>query len=118
MYSALLTNKLDLYKCQSSRSFPVLSVYPDLCNISVAAISAPDLYSQHVTYWDDVYGFRMSCMKSCVVREASVDVVARDKVVTDACVVKVTLFCFILFLVKCFLPWRGNNPKGISRPAT
>ncbi|XP_045196448.2 protein arginine N-methyltransferase 3-like [Mercenaria mercenaria] len=64
------------------------AVYPDRCNISIAAISDLDLYNKHVTYWDDVYGFRMTCMKSCVVREASVEVVNKDNVVSDACVIK------------------------------
>ncbi|XP_052807943.1 protein arginine N-methyltransferase 3-like [Mya arenaria] len=63
-------------------------VYPDRCNISVAAISDLDLHNKHVTYWDDVYGFKMNCMKTCVVREASVDVINKDKLATTACIVK------------------------------
>ncbi|XP_060555568.1 protein arginine N-methyltransferase 3-like [Ruditapes philippinarum] len=64
------------------------AVYPDRCNISIAAISDLDLYNKHVTYWDDVYGFKMTCMKSCVVREASVEVVKKESQISNACIVK------------------------------
>ncbi|KAH3723664.1 protein arginine N-methyltransferase 3-like [Dreissena polymorpha] len=63
-------------------------VYPDQCTISLSAISDPDMHMAHVTYWEDVYGFQMSCMKTCVVREASVEVVKQERVVTDTCVIK------------------------------
>ena len=75
-----------------------LAVYPDKCNISVAAISDIDLYNKHVTYWDDVYGFKMTCMKACVVREANVAVVNKDSVITDACIVKVNSCSSTLFI--------------------
>lgn len=64
-------------------------MYPDRCSISIGAVSDLDLYNKHVTYWDDVYGFKMTCMKTCVIREASVEIVSKDIVVTDSCVVKV-----------------------------
>lgn len=37
-------------------------------------------------FWEDVYGFRMTCMQSEVVREANVEVVASDKVATSSCI--------------------------------
>ncbi|XP_013403420.1 protein arginine N-methyltransferase 3 isoform X2 [Lingula anatina] len=64
------------------------SVLPSHCNISLAGLRDESLYRKHVAYWDDVYGFKMSCMKVAVMREASVEVVNKDSVLTTACVVK------------------------------
>ncbi|XP_021379904.1 protein arginine N-methyltransferase 3-like isoform X2 [Mizuhopecten yessoensis] len=63
-------------------------VHPDKCNISLVASGDPDLHSKHVTFWDNVYGYKMTCMKSEVVKEASVEVVKSEKIITDAVVVK------------------------------
>ncbi|XP_060085803.1 protein arginine N-methyltransferase 3-like [Ylistrum balloti] len=63
-------------------------VHPDRCNISLVASCDPDLHSKHVTFWDDVYGYKMTCMKSEVVKEASVEVVKPEKIITDAVIVK------------------------------
>lgn len=63
-------------------------VHPDRCNISLVASCDPDLHSKHVTFWDNVYGYKMTCMKSEVVKEASVEVVKADKIITDAVIVK------------------------------
>ena len=39
------------------------------------------------SFWDDVYGFKMSCMKADVIKEASVGVVKPEVVVTaPACI--------------------------------
>lgn len=59
-----------------------------------------------MTYWDDVYGFKMTCMKSCVVREASVEVVNKDCIVSESCVLKVRLiFFFIKYTTKLWLKY-------------
>ncbi|KAL5009977.1 hypothetical protein ScPMuIL_012282 [Solemya velum] len=63
-------------------------VYPDVCSISLTATDDLELWKNHVTYWDDVYGFRMTCMKSLVVQEASVEVARADGIISDSCVVK------------------------------
>jgi len=72
------------------------SVHPDKCTISLAASCDLDLHAKHVNFWDDVYGFRMTCMKSEVVKEASVEVVKADNIVTQPVVVKVTFHAVLL----------------------
>ena len=64
-------------------------ILPDRCNISLAGIGDEGLHASYVSYWDNVYGFHMSCMKSAVVQEASIQVVKPEKIITDACVIKV-----------------------------
>ena len=49
----------------------------------------PDLYTKKVKFWDDVYGFKMSCMKEEVVKEAHVEVVNPSNIVCSPVVVKV-----------------------------
>ncbi|XP_022083791.1 protein arginine N-methyltransferase 3-like isoform X1 [Acanthaster planci] len=63
-------------------------VYPDLCTLSVVAISDSESHASHVAFWDGVYGFKMTCMKSCVLEETSVDYVCPEKVMSDAAMVK------------------------------
>ncbi|XP_022291518.2 protein arginine N-methyltransferase 3-like isoform X1 [Crassostrea virginica] len=63
-------------------------VHPDRCTIVLAALDDPGLHTNHVTYWDDVYGFKMTCMKSEVIKEASVEIVKAEKILSDQVVVK------------------------------
>ncbi|XP_062598737.1 protein arginine N-methyltransferase 3-like [Saccostrea cucullata] len=63
-------------------------VHPDRCTIVLAALDDPDLHTNHVTYWDDVYGFKMTCMKSEVIKEASVQIVKAEKILSDHVIVK------------------------------
>ena len=69
--------------------YGLIPVYPDRCTISLTATSDLDLNSDHVTYWENVYGFKMSCMQSAVIRECSVYVVKPETIATDHCVIKV-----------------------------
>lgn len=64
-------------------------MYPDKCNIQLVAIDDKDLHNKHIAFWEDVYGFKMSCMKSEVVKEASVDIIKPGKVISDPAVIKV-----------------------------
>lgn len=41
-------------------------------------------HSKLIAFWDDVYGFKMSCMRREVVKEASTDVVKEACVLTTA----------------------------------
>ena len=70
----------------------LFSVYPDRCTVSITASSDLDLYDKHVTYWDNVYGFKMTCMKSSVIRESSVYIVKPETIAADHCVIKVTKY--------------------------
>lgn len=72
----------------------------------LAALDDPDLQASHVTYWDDVYGFKMTCMKSEVIKEASVEIVKAEKIISDQVVVKVQLY---LLQFDIFLSFRGQS---------
>ncbi|XP_033624740.1 protein arginine N-methyltransferase 3-like [Asterias rubens] len=63
-------------------------VYPDLCTLSLVAVSDTVGHASRVAFWDDVYGFKMTCMKSCVLEETSVDYINADTVMSDAAMVK------------------------------
>ncbi|XP_066439690.1 protein arginine N-methyltransferase 3 [Eleutherodactylus coqui] len=64
------------------------AVYPDRCNISVVALCDPEKHTGKLAFWDDVYGFNMSCMKKDVVPEAIVEVVNPDTIISDPFVIK------------------------------
>ncbi|XP_038076266.1 protein arginine N-methyltransferase 3-like isoform X2 [Patiria miniata] len=63
-------------------------VYPDLCTLSLVAISDSESHASRIAFWDDVYGFKMTCMKSCVLEETSVDYINPETVMSDAAMVK------------------------------
>ncbi|KAI5640679.1 ribosomal protein l11 methyltransferase (PrmA) domain-containing protein [Phthorimaea operculella] len=60
---------------------------PNRCNISLVANGDTDTHKKLIEYWSDVYGYKMNCMKSEVVREASVDVVGSKHILSEPCVV-------------------------------
>ncbi|XP_071135707.1 protein arginine N-methyltransferase 3-like [Mytilus edulis] len=64
------------------------SVYPDKCNIQLVAIDDKDVHDKHIAFWENVYGFKMSCMQADVVKEASVDIVKPDKIISEPAVIK------------------------------
>ncbi|CAJ1049575.1 protein arginine N-methyltransferase 3 [Xyrichtys novacula] len=68
------------------------SVYPDLCNISLAAVGDTQKHRDRIAFWDDVYGFNMSCMKKAVVPEAVVEVVKADTLISEPAVIQ-TIDC-------------------------
>lgn len=73
------------------------AVYPDKCNITLAAVSDLNLYSNHVTFWDDVYGFKMSCMRSEVIKEANVGKIEAETVISEPAIVKELDLCTCKF---------------------
>ncbi|KAM3964708.1 arginine methyltransferase 3 [Aphomia sociella] len=61
---------------------------PNKCNISLIANSDVDTHKKLIEFWSDVYGYKMNCMKSEVVREASIDIVSSKHLISDPCIVK------------------------------
>ncbi len=57
-------------------------VYPDGCSMSLAAISDHELWDGKIDFWDNVHGYKMSCMKKHVMREALIDIVDPKKIVS------------------------------------
>merc|ERR1719222_188550 len=50
----------------------------------LAALSDVQRYKSLVGYWDDVYGFKMSCMRGPILGEANVEVVGAEHVVSNS----------------------------------
>lgn len=67
------------------------AVYPDLCNISLAAVGDAQKHQDRIAFWDDVYGFNMACMKKAVVPEAVVEVVPAESLISEPAVIQVHL---------------------------
>ncbi|MBZ3871062.1 Protein arginine N-methyltransferase 3 [Sciurus carolinensis] len=64
------------------------SVYPDICTISLVAVSDVNKHADRIAFWDDVYGFNMSCMKKAVIPEAVVEVLDPKTLISDPCGIK------------------------------
>lgn len=69
--------------------FMSIAVYPDICNISLAAVGDTQKHRDRIAFWDDVYGFQMGCMKKAVVPEAVVEVLNPDTVISEPAVIQV-----------------------------
>ena len=69
----------------------------------------PASHKKLIAFWDDVYGFKMSCMRREVVKEASTDVVKEACVLTTAgvcvCVCVSCLHYFITFILFNQILW-------------
>ncbi|XP_042547589.1 protein arginine N-methyltransferase 3 [Dipodomys spectabilis] len=64
------------------------SVYPDLCTINLVAVSDVNKHAERIAFWDNVYGFNMSCMKKAVIPEAIVEVLDPKTLISDPCSIK------------------------------
>ncbi|PIK40997.1 putative protein arginine N-methyltransferase 3 [Apostichopus japonicus] len=63
-------------------------VYPDLTTISLVALGDMDTYTEKVKYWDNVYGFKMSCMRTPLLEEASVSYASSEHVMSEPAMIK------------------------------
>jgi protein arginine N-methyltransferase 1 len=59
-------------------------LFPDQATLYVCAIEDEDYKNEKVHFWDDVYGFDMSCMKPLVMAEPLVDNVEASMICTDS----------------------------------
>ncbi|KAI9013209.1 S-adenosyl-L-methionine-dependent methyltransferase [Gaertneriomyces semiglobifer] len=60
-------------------------IFPDRAIMYVSAIEDADYKEEKIGFWDNVYGFNMSHIKSLALREPLVDTVDSKAVVTTAC---------------------------------
>jgi protein arginine N-methyltransferase 3 len=73
-------------------------VLPNRCTIELCAIADTERFDSLVGFWYVVYGYTMSCMRSPILEEASVEVVPNQHVVSnsvnvlDSCTVADTKF--------------------------
>jgi len=57
---------------------------PDKASMHVCGIEDGDYMQEKINFWDNVYGFKMSCLKEEAMKEPLVDVVQSNSVVTDS----------------------------------
>lgn len=63
-------------------------IFPDKATMHLAAIEDAEYKEEKINFWDNVYGFNYSSIKSLALHEALVDWVNGDKVVTDVAMFK------------------------------
>ena len=59
-------------------------IFPDKATMFIAAIEDADYMDEKINFWDNVYGFDMTCIKKMALLEPLVDTVEGDAVVTNA----------------------------------
>ncbi|KAK9761729.1 Nuclear SAM-dependent mono-and asymmetric methyltransferase, partial [Basidiobolus ranarum] len=60
-------------------------IFPDKATMYVAGIEDGEYKEEKITFWDNVYGFSMSCIKDIALKEPLVDIVDPKAVATTAC---------------------------------
>lgn len=91
------------------------TVYPDKCNIQLVAIDDKDVHDKHIAFWENVYGFKMSCMQADVVKEASVDIVKPDKIISEPTIIKVIMKLYLCWqLIISIFSWIFVMPPTFS----
>lgn len=55
-------------------------------------MSDAEKHRDHIAFWDDVYGFKMACMKKAVLPEAVVEVLKPETVISEPTVIQVRWF--------------------------
>eukprot|EP00192_Tetraselmis_astigmatica_P010741 CAMPEP_0117677814 /NCGR_PEP_ID=MMETSP0804-20121206/16944_1 /TAXON_ID=1074897 /ORGANISM="Tetraselmis astigmatica, Strain CCMP880" /LENGTH=346 /DNA_ID=CAMNT_0005487119 /DNA_START=504 /DNA_END=1542 /DNA_ORIENTATION=- len=60
-------------------------IFPDRATMSIMAIEDGEYKSEKIEFWDNVYGFDMSCIKKLAMEEPLVDGVNNDQLVTNVC---------------------------------
>lgn len=60
-------------------------LFPDKASMYICGIEDADYRQRRLNFWDNVYGFDMSCMKDIVLTEALVDTVEENSVMTNSC---------------------------------
>merc|ERR1719452_339209 len=63
-------------------------MFPDRATLFVTAIEDRQYKDDKIHWWDNVYGFDMSCIRNVAVHEPLVDVVESKQVVATNCLVK------------------------------
>jgi len=60
-------------------------IFPDKATIQFTAIEDADYKEDKINFWDNVYGFNMSCIKKNAIQEPLVDVVEPNQVMCGSC---------------------------------
>ena len=57
---------------------------PSQTTIELAAFGDEDYYNDHILFWNDVYGFKMSAMKPESIKNANIVIVKGDEIISDS----------------------------------
>jgi len=68
-------------------------MFPDratlyICGIEDRSVNRRQYKDDKINWWDDVYGFDMSCIRKVAITEPIVDTVDSNQVVTNSCLIK------------------------------
>ncbi|XP_064635731.1 protein arginine N-methyltransferase 1-like isoform X1 [Lineus longissimus] len=63
-------------------------IFPDRATLFVTAIEDRQYKDEKINWWDNVYGFDMSCIRGVAITEPLVDIVDPKQVVSNSCLVK------------------------------
>merc|ERR1712008_241642 len=63
-------------------------MFPDKATLYICAIEDRQYKDDKINWWDDVYGFDMSAIRKVALTEPLVDVVDRNQVVSNNCLIK------------------------------
>jgi len=63
-------------------------IFPDRASLYICAIEDRQYKEDKINWWDNVYGFDMSCIRKVAVNEPLVDIVDPKQIVTNSCLVK------------------------------
>jgi len=63
-------------------------VQPSMLQMILCAAALEDYHNDNISYWHDVYGFDMECMREGVLTEAQVDIVPEDEIISSTSVLK------------------------------
>ncbi|XP_019738739.1 protein arginine N-methyltransferase 8-B isoform X2 [Hippocampus comes] len=77
-------------------------MFPDRASLYVVAIEDRQYKDFKIHWWENVYGFDMSCIRNVAIKEPLVDVVDPKQVVTNACLLKVQRNDYVHALVTYF----------------
>ena len=64
-------------------------MFPDLCTLYICGVQNTLSKTEKLNYWDNVYGYKMSCIKRSIIREPVLTTdVTSGAVVTTSCLIK------------------------------
>ncbi|KAG1673770.1 hypothetical protein FOA52_002339 [Chlamydomonas sp. UWO 241] len=63
-------------------------IFPDKATLTLCGIEDGEYKKDKIEFWDNVYGFNMSCIKTMAMQEPLVDIVDPDQICTNHCVIK------------------------------
>lgn len=60
-------------------------ILPDKATLYITAIEDAEYKQEKIHWWDNVYGFDMSCIKDIAMKEPLVDIVDENQIISDHC---------------------------------